>query len=346
MADDSRSDETPTQKVQRMLDELEGSRPARAHRGDEAVFPSLIEDPLRASSMIPDLQALMGEVGKAPLQTAWAAEGPENTGEEPTFPGEGWTGGSDFESVPIEESPFPPPQEEEGWFGDSTNLPEPDFAVNFVEVEAAESADELPDVFEAPGFEVVGAEVVGAESAEPGPTLDVLVAAIDASLEASASVASMPVKIAAAGRYVLFTSGSSGYAIKIEGVKELGRPPLTTPLPNVPGWLRGVANLRGDILAIADLEAFLSPGSGLRQPTRMLVVKDRDETLEAGLLVDEVMGIRSFSADSVTLPTAPIETSVSNYLDGCLVFQERLITVLDLDRLLPALQLGESDSST
>ena len=67
-------------------------------------------------------------------------------------------------------------------------------------------------------------------------------------------------------------------------------------LARVPGarpWVAGIANLRGQLLTVIDLNAFLGGGvTRLGRDTRVLVINDRD--LGAGLLVDEVYGFRRF----------------------------------------------------
>ena len=47
-----------------------------------------------------------------------------------------------------------------------------------------------------------------------------------------------------AKRYVRFTLGDTDYGISLGAVLETGRPPLITPVPNVPDWVVGVANVR------------------------------------------------------------------------------------------------------
>jgi twitching motility protein PilI len=75
--------------------------------------------------------------------------------------------------------------------------------------------------------------------------------------------------------------------------------PIPEQLARVPGaktWLRGVANVRGQLLTLVDLKAFL--GGGGTAPDRrgrILVVASRD--VPTGLIVDEVLGFRRFAKD-------------------------------------------------
>src|SRR5215469_692173 len=56
---------------------------------------------------------------------------------------------------------------------------------------------------------------------------------------------------------VAFSLGGSGCVFPAEYVLEVGQIPKITPVPNVPYWLAGVANRRGDIISVVDLRAFL-----------------------------------------------------------------------------------------
>lgn len=93
-------------------------------------------------------------------------------------------------------------------------------------------------------------------------------------------------------------------------------PEHVTRVPGAKSWLRGIANLRGQLLTVVDLKAFLGAGSasGERQ-ARILVVASRE--VPTGLIVDEVVGFRRFSPQDFRdeLPAAMIRCE--HYLEGC-----------------------------
>ncbi|MFP4307244.1 MAG: chemotaxis protein CheW [Thermodesulfobacteriota bacterium] len=94
---------------------------------------------------------------------------------------------------------------------------------------------------------------------------------------------------------IQFTLGEIRAAVPLVRAAEIGRHPRITPLPNLPGWLLGVGNVRGDIVSMVDLAAFLGmdrPRSGRRR--RFIVVRDRD--MRVGLVVDRILGIRTLEA--------------------------------------------------
>jgi purine-binding chemotaxis protein CheW len=172
--------------------------------------------------------------------------------------------------------------------------------------------------------------------------LDELIAAIDQDVgqtlqpEAVAGLAAAaPARPEDEEQYVIFTLTGAEYAVPISNVIEIGRPLNVTPVPNVPNWVVGVANLRGDIISVVDLPAFLGmERTGYGHASRMLVAQAYQGQLTTGLIVDRVSGIWYLPVDQIGAPAAPIEDRVTPYLHGVYEHDGQLLVVLDLDRLL------------
>jgi purine-binding chemotaxis protein CheW len=135
-------------------------------------------------------------------------------------------------------------------------------------------------------------------------------------------------------RLVAFTIGRDRYAVGIPQVVEVARIPPITPVPNVPAWVRGVTNLRGDVISIVDLSAFLghppiASGSG-----RMLVASRPTEGIVIGLLVDRVDEIVSMVPEQLLPPAGPLDGPLAPHLRGVLTAGGPVTAVLDLDRFL------------
>ena len=124
----------------------------------------------------------------------------------------------------------------------------------------------------------------------PGTLLDAIVAR-DAQLGAPATAhaaADAPASAPAAGRFVLLSIADAHYAVPEAYVTELERVPRITMVPQVPGWMRGVTSVRGDIVSVIDLRNFLGLEPHQPAPARMLVVRLLDEPFSTGLIVDAV----------------------------------------------------------
>lgn len=94
--------------------------------------------------------------------------------------------------------------------------------------------------------------------------------------------------------------------------------PVPDQLTRVPGgksWLRGIANVRGQLLTVVDLRAFLGAGGSMPDRRgRILVVASRD--VPTGLIVDEVVGFRRFDMDDYKEQAPATVIRCEHYLDG------------------------------
>jgi len=95
--------------------------------------------------------------------------------------------------------------------------------------------------------------------------------------------------------------------------------PVPDPVTRVPGakpWLRGIANLRGQLLTVVDLKSFLGGGGATTdRQARVLIVASRE--VPTGLIVDEVVGFRRFGAADYHDEAPPGITRCEHYLEGC-----------------------------
>jgi twitching motility protein PilI len=97
---------------------------------------------------------------------------------------------------------------------------------------------------------------------------------------------------------VLFVVGDARFLAPLEAVCELLEVPRDiTLVPGAKPWVVGVANNRGTLLPIFDLQAFLFGASSGRSPRQRVLVVRQGE-LPLGLLVGEVIGIRHFESSA------------------------------------------------
>ena len=94
-----------------------------------------------------------------------------------------------------------------------------------------------------------------------------------------------------------FRIGAERFVTTRGDVREvLPVPEQVTRVPGAKPWLRGIANLRGQLLTVVDLKSFLGAGSAATErQARVLIVASRD--VPTGLIVDEVVGFRRFGAN-------------------------------------------------
>lgn len=115
---------------------------------------------------------------------------------------------------------------------------------------------------------------------------------------------------------VAFRLGTESFLVAREETREVLSYP--TNLARVPGarpWIRGLANVRGQLLPVVDLRSFLGGGvtpSG--RTARVLVANHRE--VPAGLMVDEVLGFRRFNDAEFTGDVPPTLLRCERYLAG------------------------------
>ncbi|MGA2710054.1 MAG: chemotaxis protein CheW [Steroidobacteraceae bacterium] len=133
---------------------------------------------------------------------------------------------------------------------------------------------------------------------------------------------------------VAFRMGGETFLVAREETREvLGYPAVVTRLPGTKGWVKGLANVRGQLLPMLDLRQFL--GSGVTTPgrnTRIVVVNHRD--IPAGLIVDEVLGFRRFAEREFSADPPPTVIRCDAYLAGAFRRGGEVWPVLSLKTLV------------
>lgn len=139
---------------------------------------------------------------------------------------------------------------------------------------------------------------------------------------------------------IVFKLGAEYYAIKIEQVKEVTITPATTRMPRTPHFVKGVANIRGDIIAIIDLEDRfnIKPAplpEGLNPDlTYTLVIEAKDYSI--GVVVKEMPQSLNLSMSKIDkAPSFLQDVNISeNFIEGLARTGDRLIIVLDMHKIL------------
>jgi twitching motility protein PilI len=115
---------------------------------------------------------------------------------------------------------------------------------------------------------------------------------------------------------IAFRLGGEAFLLAREETREvMSYPAAVTRVPGAKAWVRGLSNLRGQLLPVIDLRAFLGSGaSSITRASRVLVANHRE--IPAGLLVDEVMGFRRFYESEFSTELPPTLLRCERYLAG------------------------------
>jgi purine-binding chemotaxis protein CheW len=136
--------------------------------------------------------------------------------------------------------------------------------------------------------------------------------------------------VAAPEEVVVVRLGGSRYALPMQAVAEVGRPPGLTRVPGVPAWLAGVANWRGRVLAVLDLRPLLESSSGELDRRARLVVLHRGG-VPVGLLTEGVEGTHMLEPEQIEASLAHLPGTAAELLVGQVTDEEGPCGVIDLD---------------
>jgi purine-binding chemotaxis protein CheW len=137
------------------------------------------------------------------------------------------------------------------------------------------------------------------------------------------------------------------YGIDVRLVQTIIRVSEITPVPRAPGFIKGVINLRGRIIPVVDLKRKLNLGEvdTSARAARIAVVKVRERLI--GLLVDGASQVLRVPLTRIEAAPEEVVEIDANYIRGVAKLEERLIILMDLQKIL-ALELkaaGEEGST-
>ncbi len=133
---------------------------------------------------------------------------------------------------------------------------------------------------------------------------------------------------------VAFRMGGETFLVAREETREvLGYPAAVTRIPGAKSWVKGLANVRGQLLPMLDLRQFLGSGATTSgRNTRIVVVNHRE--IPAGLMVDEVLGFRRFAEAEFNAEAPPTVIRCENFLAGAFRRGGEVWPVLSLKSLV------------
>lgn len=137
-------------------------------------------------------------------------------------------------------------------------------------------------------------------------------------------------------RAIGFRLGGQRFASGIDEIAEiLISPPPVTSVPGTVPWLLGVANVRGSLIALIDLQQFLfGQRTHVTRHTRVLVVKQAGGNV--GLLVDELLGQRSFGTADQAMAAGADDPRLAQFVTGNVTLGETMLGRLDMTALTHA----------
>jgi purine-binding chemotaxis protein CheW len=143
----------------------------------------------------------------------------------------------------------------------------------------------------------------------------------------------------AKAQYLTFCLAGEELAVGILQVREILEYQPLTRVPKAPAWVRGVMNLRGNVVPVIDLARKLTlPETQLTRWTCVVIVEATldGERLTLGLLADTVSQVVELGPAEIEAPPSFGTRVRVDYLLGVGKLGDKLALLLDIDRVLSA----------
>lgn len=152
-------------------------------------------------------------------------------------------------------------------------------------------------------------------------------------------------------QFVTFKLGGEDYAVNIEHVKEVTITPAISKMPKTPAFIKGVANVRGDLIAIVDLEERfeLKPALKIKDssPTDSFTIVIDADTYTIGFVVREMPNTLVLSDTQINRSADVIEKARmrNKYIAGLGKSNDgKLIILLDILKVLSVKEIRQISS--
>ena len=132
-------------------------------------------------------------------------------------------------------------------------------------------------------------------------------------------------------QYCVFRSGSEYYGIPIELVKEVVICPVKSPVPQMPHYVTGMVNVRGNIYGVLDLKNFFQNDDTDDESSNYLLLLDHEE-YQMGILIPGVPDTLTVSKTEIeNLPASRLKSVTGQkYLKGIIKKNNQMIILFDI----------------
>ena len=144
-------------------------------------------------------------------------------------------------------------------------------------------------------------------------------------------------------KYLTFTVGKEDYGIEIYFVTEIIGIQKITDVPDMPGYVKGVINLRGKVIPVMDVRLrFNMPERAYDDRTCIVVVNVNGTAV--GLVVDTVKEVADIPQNQIELPPEVADVSTQHYIKGLGKIGEDVKILLDVEKLVRSEGMGTMKS--
>ncbi|AGB83011.1 Chemotaxis protein CheW [Serratia rubidaea] len=143
--------------------------------------------------------------------------------------------------------------------------------------------------------------------------------------------------------FLIFTLGNEEYGIDILKVQEIRGYDQVTRIANTPAFIKGVTNLRGVIVPIIDLRVKFAQQDVSYDENTVVIVLNLSQRV-VGIVVDGVSDVLSLTAEQIRPAPEFAVTLATEYLTGLGALGERMLILVDIEKLLSSEEMSLVDS--
>jgi purine-binding chemotaxis protein CheW len=128
---------------------------------------------------------------------------------------------------------------------------------------------------------------------------------------------------------VVFKLNDEQFAVetaKVQGINDMME---ITKVPKAPAYIKGLINLRGNIISLLDINLLLDVEKGENKQSNIVIVNMKEELV--GIAVNEVDEVLEVEEDIIERIE---DDKKRSYIKGVINFKDRIVTLIDIDKLL------------
>ncbi len=132
-------------------------------------------------------------------------------------------------------------------------------------------------------------------------------------------------------QYIVIRLGEEQFGIDIRYIDNIVRMQHITRVPKVPAYLKGVINLRGEVIPVMSIRLKMKlPADEITRATRIIILK-LEQQGNVGIIVDEVKEVVTLTSDDIEKISYESKEGKINFINGVGKRNGELISLLDLN---------------
>lgn len=127
---------------------------------------------------------------------------------------------------------------------------------------------------------------------------------------------------------VVFKLGDEQFAVETSKVQGINDTMKITEVPKAPAYIRGLINLRGNIISLLDINLLLNISKSTEDSQNNIIILKMEEE-QVGITVDEVEEVLDIEEYMIE----KVDEQRKAYIKGVINFKDRVVTLIDFDKL-------------